>query len=184
MIQELKKYFNIKNPTFQFSVFLLLFLLSSFIDVMIYETTPGLRLNYVLSLLSVFFVSEGFWIWNYYSKKIPNLNYLHLGITASIIYLLIHPTAPWWIYAIATALAIMFKSLFRYKGQPIFNPAALGVLMAYLVSLPLAANGLLKYPAYESWWGADLNFSFANQIPVLWILPIIFMILLFYQDKF
>lgn len=173
MIQELKKYFNIKNPTFQFSIFLVLFVLASFIDLMIFETTPGLRINYLLAILVTYTITELFWVWNYYSKKIPNLNYLHLGITASILFLLIHPTAPWWMFAIGISLALFFKSMFRYKGQPIFNPAALGVLMTYLVSLPLVNNGILRYPALESWWGADLLFSFAQRLPILWIVPIV-----------
>ncbi len=174
MIQELKKYCNWKNPTFLFCVGLVSFLTVSFIDLMIFETTPGLRLNYFLALVSAFAVGKGFWIWNFYSKRTPNLNFLHVEITTAIIFLLIHPTAPWWIFPLTVAVAMFFKSMIRYKGQPIFNPAAFGVYMTYLISLVLVGIGILRYPAIESWWGADFLFTFAEKMPVLWTVSIFF----------
>jgi hypothetical protein len=176
MIQELKKYFNWKNPTFLFTFALLSFLTISFIDLMIYETTPGLRINYFLSLLASFAVGKCFWIWNFYSKKIPNLNLLHIEITTGIIFLLIHPTAPWWLFALTVGIALISKSLIRFKGQPIFNPAAFGIYMTYLISLVLVKIGALRYPAIESWWGADFLFTFAERMPVFWVVSLFFII--------
>ncbi len=185
MIQELKKYCNWKNPTSLFCIGLLSFLTVSVIDLMVYETTPGLRMNYVLALVSAFVVGKGFWIWNYYSKKIPNLNFLHVEITTAITFLLVHPTAPWWVFPLTVAVALFFKSLLRYKGQPIFNPAAFGVYMSYLLSLALVGMGFLRFPAIESWWGADFLFTFAEKMPLLWMLSIFFiMFFIFSASRF
>lgn len=185
MIQELKKYFNLKNTTFQFSLLLFALMIASVVDLMIYEINQAMRLHYIIAISTTYIVSFGYWVINFYTKKFSNLNFLHVGITATIVFLLIHPTAPWWVFGLAVGASLVFKSLFRYKGQPIFNPAAMGVYMTYLISLSLVNLGLLRYPAIESWWGGDLLFTFAEKYPIFWIIPmVLFAGLVYYADRF
>lgn len=65
-------------------------------------------------------------------------------ITALIIINIFRPDEFLFI-AVATFLAILLKNVIRFDNSPIFNPAALGLFIAFrLVSNPLAS---------EIWWG-------------------------------
>lgn len=64
-------------------------------------------------------------------------------LTAMIVTMVLSPFGPWWVPAVTSAVAVASKYLLRYRATNIFNPAALGLVLAY----HLFSSG-------ESWWGA------------------------------
>ncbi|TDF94440.1 RnfABCDGE type electron transport complex subunit D [Paenibacillus piri] len=64
-------------------------------------------------------------------------------ITGLIIALILSTTAPWYIVAATSMIAILSKYIFVYKKKPIFNPAAFGLLLS-----------ILLFRTGQSWWGA------------------------------
>lgn len=170
MIKDILKLMNWKNITFQFSILLVVVLCLSFFDVIWFANDNFERVNDVINLVVLFAVSEGFYVLNYYFFKLKNVNYLHLGITASIIFLVVHTTTPWFMYIVVMVMALLGKFLIRGKSGPVFNPAALGIALGYVVSVVLVKMGLLQETLFESWWGSDLQFTFYKYLPVLWVL--------------
>lgn len=63
-------------------------------------------------------------------------------VTALIVFLLAHPLASLWQPILACTLAVISKQFIRPGNHHIFNPAALGLLVASFVGLPV------------TWWGA------------------------------
>lgn len=183
MINDIKKYLNWKNPTFQFSILLVVVVCLSFLDLIWFASSDAERIRDVVNLISVFAITEGFYVLNYYFFKIKNINYLHLGITGSIIFLVVHPTTPWYLYMAAAALAILGKTFIRDRGAPIFNPAALGIALGYLLSLILLKAGIVRETLFESWWGSDLQFTFFKFSPVLWVISFAILGLFIYYCK-
>jgi len=59
-----------------------------------------------------------------------------------IVGLVLSPIFPWYLTALTAAIADLSKHMFSMKRKPIFNPAALGLL----VSIPL-------FSSQQSWWG-------------------------------
>lgn len=183
MINDIKKYLNWKNPTFQFAILLVVVVCLSFLDLIWFASNNDERIRDVVNLLSVFVITEGFYVLNYYFFKIKNLNYLHLGITGCIIFLVVHPTSPWYMFMAVTLFAIVGKTFIRDRGAPIFNPAALGIGLGYLLSLVLFKAGMLRETLFESWWGADLQFTFFKFSPVLWVISFVILGLFVYYCK-
>ncbi|NRD77889.1 RnfABCDGE type electron transport complex subunit D [Bacillus sp. BRMEA1] len=64
-------------------------------------------------------------------------------ITGLIIALILSITTPWPFVAGTAALAILSKHLLVYKKKPIFNPAAVGLLIS-----------IFLFRSEQSWWGA------------------------------
>jgi Na+-translocating ferredoxin:NAD+ oxidoreductase RnfD subunit len=64
-------------------------------------------------------------------------------LTAMIIAMVLAPHEPWYVPAVATAIAILSKYVARTKTANIFNPAALALLVVFFL-----------FGAEESWWGA------------------------------
>jgi len=64
-------------------------------------------------------------------------------ITGLIVALVLGSSTPWYIIAGSTAIAIGSKHVFKIKNKPIFNPAALGLLVA-----------IFLFSSDQSWWGA------------------------------
>lgn len=170
MINDILKLVNWKNVTFQFSILLVVVLCLSFFDLIWFANDNAERIRDFVNVIVLFAISEGFYVLNYYFFKIKNVNYLHLGITASIIFLVVHPTTPWFMYIVVMVMALLGKFLIRGKSGPIFNPAALGIALGYVVSVVLVKIGLLQETLFESWWGSDLQFTFYRYLPVLWVL--------------
>ena len=183
MINDIKKMLTWNNVTFRFAILLVVVLSLSFIDLIWFASTDAERIHDTINLVVLFAVSEGFYILNYYFIKLKNVNYLHLGITASIIFLLVHPTTPWFMYVVVMVLALLGKFLIRYKGAPVFNPAALGIALGYVVSVGFVKLGILKETLFESWWGADLQFTFYKFAPVLWVISVLLLASLIYFAK-
>jgi len=64
-------------------------------------------------------------------------------LTALIVMMVLSPFGPWWVPAVTSAVAVASKYLLRHRAANIFNPAALGLVLAYYV-----------FGSGESWWGA------------------------------
>ncbi|WP_433750314.1 RnfABCDGE type electron transport complex subunit D [Falsibacillus pallidus] len=64
-------------------------------------------------------------------------------ITGLIIALVSSTAASMWVIASTAVLAILSKHFIAYKNKPIFNPAAVGLLLSYLL-----------FRTGQSWWGA------------------------------
>lgn len=64
-------------------------------------------------------------------------------LTAMIVAMVLSPFGPWWVPAVTSAVAVASKYLLRHRAANIFNPAALGLVLAYHV-----------FGSGESWWGA------------------------------
>lgn len=173
MIQELQKYLQLKNPITQFFVFLCILLGVTLVDLLLYESSSSMRIAYLINLAIVMGSGILYVILNYYIFKFPNVNVANIGISAIIIYLVVHVTSPWWIYVLTMACMFLGKLLIRYKNLPVFNPAALGIVIAYLVTYALKAAGVTQQTLFESWWGADIQFTFAEKIPLLYVIPIL-----------
>lgn len=164
------KFVRWTNPTFQFSVLMISLLFLSTFDLIYFEQSIPLIWQYLLQLAVVFGGIKLYYIFNYYVLKLPNLNPLNLTITGVILYLLIHPSTPWWMFLVAVGATLAGKKVFRYKNQPVFNPAALGLFIAWLISLLLVLAGLMRETLFISWWGADLMYDILNQVPLLSLL--------------
>jgi Na+-translocating ferredoxin:NAD+ oxidoreductase RnfD subunit len=64
-------------------------------------------------------------------------------LTGLIVGMILSPHEAWHVVAIASAIGIVSKYLVRTTSANVFNPAALALLVAFLV-----------FGAEESWWGA------------------------------
>lgn len=93
------------------------------------------------------------------NRKSPNRKSSMDGtvITGIIISLILSITTPWFYVAGTAVIAILSKHIFVYKKKPIFNPAALGLLLS-----------IFLFQTGQSWWGA-----FGDLRPWLMILLII-----------
>ncbi|RKP56970.1 hypothetical protein D7Z26_02995 [Cohnella endophytica] len=69
-------------------------------------------------------------------------------ITGVIVSLILSVTSPWYIVASTSVLSILSKHLLAYRKKPVFNPAAIGLLL----SVPI-------FHAQQSWWGAFGDFN-------------------------
>jgi hypothetical protein len=86
-------------------------------------------------------------------------------------------------FVAVTVLALVGKTFIRDRGAPIFNPAALGIGLGYILSLFLLKAGILRETLFESWWGADLQFTFFKFSPVLWVISFVILGLFIYYCK-
>lgn len=180
MFAQLKKLMNWNNTTFRFAIYIGLLLTISFVELLVFETTPGLRTAYVLNIITLIALIDGWYVMNFYLFKVPNLNYLNLFITGCIMYLVIHPDTPVWQMAVAVLGMLLGKLYIRYKSQPIFNPAALGILLGYLFSVLIKAATGTTQTLFESWWGTDVLYSFYKNMPVLQLFAYLLLALMIY----
>jgi len=74
-------------------------------------------------------------------------------ITILILFLLIDESAPLWITFVVGLATALVKHFVRLNRLPVFNPAAVGVVLA-------AANGV-----FDTWWGV----SFSPRITDYWL---------------
>lgn len=64
-------------------------------------------------------------------------------LTAMIVAMVLSPFVAWWVPAVTSVAAVVSKYVLRYRSANIFNPAALGLVLAYY-----------SFGSGESWWGA------------------------------
>uniref|UniRef100_A0A7C4XMR4 RnfABCDGE type electron transport complex subunit D n=1 Tax=candidate division WWE3 bacterium TaxID=2053526 RepID=A0A7C4XMR4_UNCKA len=92
-------------------------------------------------------------------KVIPPYSAL---ITALILALVVDPVAGWHKIAIISFFAIASKHFIQRSSKHIFNPAAFGLLLVWLI-----------FNEYPAWWAASLN---SPQLLSLLNLPILLML--------
>ncbi|HEY3365545.1 MAG TPA: RnfABCDGE type electron transport complex subunit D [Symbiobacteriaceae bacterium] len=63
-------------------------------------------------------------------------------LTGLILAMVLSPITPWYMSALFAAVSILSKHLLKVGRKPIFNPAAVGLLIALISGSP------------QSWWGA------------------------------
>ena len=90
--------------------------------------------SYFISSLMVQFLAEYF----LGKKDIPFLHRLKNGIPSVIIssfgLSLLLKTNHWWVAVIAASVSILSKYILRIHGKHIFNPSALGIVVAVLLT--------------------------------------------------
>lgn len=64
-------------------------------------------------------------------------------LTGLIVGLVLSSFTPWYVVIVASAVSVASKYVVRFRKKPIFNPAALGLL----ISVAIFSSG-------QSWWGA------------------------------
>jgi Na+-translocating ferredoxin:NAD+ oxidoreductase RnfD subunit len=64
-------------------------------------------------------------------------------LTGLLVAMVLSPHEPWYVPAWASAAAIASKHVFRTRSANVFNPAALGLLLAFYV-----------FRSGQNWWGA------------------------------
>lgn len=67
------------------------------------------------------------------------------AITGLILTLIADTTAPWYVLMVIALVAVAQKQLIRIDGRHIFNPAAFGLVVGWLI-----------FGSYPSWWAASL----------------------------
>lgn len=123
-----------KTPKGYVTISLITYLLIASIG---YKTIMGIR-NALIAVVSAFII-EFFYV------KITKRKSSKDGafITGLIISLVLSITTPWLYVVGMAAAAILSKHLLVFKKKPIFNPAALGLLVSVFI-----------FHAGQSWWGA------------------------------
>lgn len=86
-------------------------------------------------------------------------------LTAMIVTMVLSPFGPWWVPAATSVAAVVSKYLLRHRAANIFNPAALGLVLAYYA-----------FGSGESWWGA------LPELP-LWGLATVILLGIFMADR-
>ena len=178
MGEGLEKLFNFKSALVQYTLLLSLFLLTSLTESAVND--PNIRASLIINFLSFYIPSLILFSITTILLKLKGVNYFNYSITTIILYLLVHPTTPWWILSLTMVTTITAKYFIRYKQLPVFNPAALGLFLTYYVSVLLQKLGLLKETLFVSWWGAELNRTSYAKMPFLYIFPVLFMFLFLY----
>ncbi len=74
-------------------------------------------------------------------------------LTGAIIAMVLSPQEPWYVAAVASAVGVLSKYVFRFRTANVFNPAALALVVVSSV-----------FGAGQSWWGA-----LPDAPPVAWI---------------
>lgn len=170
---DIKKYLSMKQPLFQVVLFLKVLLIFSVADLLIYELSQALP---VLSALVLISCTTLLWYWiSKFLMGQTGLNLMNMSISAIIVFLLIHPSTPLWLYPVTLLFTFGLKSVIRYKGQPVFNPATLGLFATWGLTLLLQYGNRIEDTLFVSWWGADVFFSFTSTSIVLGVIPVLFL---------
>ncbi|BDQ04835.1 MAG: hypothetical protein KatS3mg084_0353 [Candidatus Dojkabacteria bacterium] len=160
MIKTITSYFDIRSKLTQFSVLIFLFSLTSLFQLfnqprLFYSSAVSLVLIHIF-ILVYYLISK-----KYLHDKLLNLQ--NIIISTNIIYLIVHPmefdgfnNLAFFDLFLAVFLGVICNRFLRYKGFPIFNPAALAVLLTFIFTSLLVQLDLRDMPIFISWWGANL----------------------------
>ena len=77
-------------------------------------------------------------------------------VTGLIVAMVLSSATPWYIVSATTAVAILSKHILKIGRKPIFNPAALGLLVA-----------VYAFGSMQSWWGG------LSLLSAWWIIPLV-----------
>ncbi len=160
MIKVITGYFDIRSKLTQFSILIFLFSLISLFQLF---NQPRLFYSSAVSLLliNLFVLAYHVLSKKYLHDKLLNLQ--NIMISANIIYLIVHPmefdgfnNLAFFDLFLAVFLGVICNRFLRYKGFPIFNPAALAVMLTFIFTSLLVQLDLRDMPMFISWWGANL----------------------------
>lgn len=123
----------IKSPKgIVFSILIVL----SLIGLAYPNSSGGIR-NIILAVITGLFMD---YIVNYLMERPMRFSDGAL-VTGLIIGGILSPAAPWYLVMLTTVVALAFKHIFKDKRKPVFNPAAIGLLVSATF-----------FSAGESWW--------------------------------
>lgn len=178
---DFAKFANPKNNLFRFSLFLLTFSAIATVDLFtgIPDGQTGNRELYknIFNIVLVLFLYFSLYIFTRYRLNITFVNPFNLLVSSLLIYLLLHPTNLWWLFILAFIGVFAGKYFFTLKNQPIFNPAAFGIIFALYLSKLLNLLGLSDQTLLISWWGADIRQQFLAASPIALQIVIIVLLL-------
>lgn len=181
MFADLTKYINFKNPLFQFSLFLLFFACIAVADLLIPTINIQERNEYILKFIVLLATSDCLYFGLRYGFRLTQTNPFNTFVSTFIILLLIHPTNSIWYFMLAPIMIQVGKFLLRRSKQPIINPAALAIVLTYIVSVVVNVINPNIDTLLVSWWGADMMQNITRDIPVANVMvPVIFLGLFFY----
>ena len=167
MLSEIKKFANVKNPLFQFFLFLLAFMAISTWDLYVGAQKPQEKTALFVNLA----LCGGLGFLSYYIAryvlKIQIVNPFNIGISTMLVYLLIHPSNPPLMFILAFVGIFIGKYFFKFMNLPIFNPTAFGLFFALYASKAFYALKLAPDSLLISWWGADMQQQFLSHVPIL-----------------
>ena len=142
----------LKIPKNQIIAALLLLLIAT-------SSKLGISLALLLFVLCVGFTIGADVFFTYLRRRVVFLPYSAI-ITGLILTLIIDPSAMWYQIAIIAAAAMAIKNFIRPLGRHIFNPAASGLLIGWVV-----------FGLQPSWWAASAynptSFFALTNLPVL-----------------
>ncbi|MCR4326132.1 MAG: hypothetical protein NUV52_00560 [Candidatus Roizmanbacteria bacterium] len=179
MIQDLKKYLNLKTPLFQFFLFLSLFGIISTIDLLISTVNPVERNQYLMNAVVVLMMGCVVYYLIRYGFGVKGANPVNFLISTWIVYLLMHPTNSVWYFMVGVIAIGVGKYLFRRNNLPIFNPAAMALAITYGISVIIRSFNPSMPTLLVSWWGVDMTQNITNSVPVLNVIVPVFFLLVF-----
>jgi hypothetical protein len=181
MFADLIKYINFKNPLFQFSLFLLFFACISIADLLIPTSNPVERNGYIIKFIIFLATSDILYFSIRYGFRLTQSNPFNTFVSTFIVLLLIHPTNNIWYFPLAAIMIQVGKFIFRRNKQPIFNPAALAIVLTYTISVIVHMINPTIDTLLVSWWGADMFQNITKDIPfVNVIVPVVLLSFFFY----
>lgn len=177
MLRELLKQFRIKSPVTQLTLGLVIYAIIALvylarINVTEERISPGSNTFFraLIGVSMIMLVNLGYVVLHRFALKrtFPNLpNLLIMGL---ILFLLINPTTPLWLYPLVTVSTLVLKMFVRKSGKPVFNPAGAGIFATLLFTLFLTEFKVLENVLFVSWWGTSfgpLLELWKLQIPVI-----------------
>lgn len=174
-IIETLKYFNLKSKLTQFYLFLVLLILISLVQT----NNNFILIQSVLSVILFKFLGFIYCVVKRYIYRDKLTNPNNILISISIIFLIIHQldqnsNHSFFAQSIIIILLLIIKelNLLRIKGQPIFNPAVLSIILYFLIFDREMST------TFVSWWGANLNKNFLENDLIQFFISTIFLLLL------
>jgi hypothetical protein len=162
ILPELRKFGNLKNPLFQFFLFLSLFALLSTYDYV--STAPIVAgVPHVLSTLMALVMSLAI---VELTLRTTSLNPYNFLISTLIVILLVHPHEVFWQVPFVIVCIWAGKKYAKVNNHHVFNPAALGLAIASGCMLIGERVGLPVF--IVSWWGADMGQWFLQDNQMLY----------------
>lgn len=179
MLSEIRKFLNPRNPLFQFAVFLCGFAALSTFDLFAETTEVAEKIIFTKNIILV----AGLYIVAYYAARytfgFTITNPLNVLVSSLLIYLLVHPTNPWWFFVLVFIGVFAGKYFFSLRNQPIFNPTAFGLFFTLYLTKILFALKLAPDSLLISWWGADIRQQFLEKSGALHIVVAVCLLLTF-----
>jgi len=108
-----------------------------------------------------------YWLYSNFSSKHKSI--WTTMITGLLIFLILDPGSEpihLLVPLIATFLAITLKFFVEYKGSPMVNPAAAGILLTAAIAAIIPNFG----PAETSWWGTNFQQVIPFALLIVWLI--------------